>query len=457
MSQWRYVEESVLRVLAGWGRCAGDWEDKLAMCYHVWLQAEVVRTMRERLVMYPGGKADPAVHRSFQELMDAVILAPSWPDAMAALHTVVMPALARAYDAYRAASHPIHDRPTFDVLHAVAGFKREQSEWYEGFKKRHPHTLDAAYRERIEAKLSAIGEVGRVIEVDGEPAAPCGKQTDFRMPITPGRVKDWDKAPNIMPMIELDWSTSVEARRLFFMIGYCWEMGVAEQQLRWIYHADFMPFEFIHAEARHMWDESRHGDSGYSRLKDFGLDFEHFGYSSYGVTGDGMLESMAPATVYEAFYGVTQIAETGYFETKRYCFDDFRTARDERSAEMMQFDIIDETSHVEYGRIWLDEMAKRAGVQEDYRQRGATDRAAAKRRAIQRVEASRAIMQGAQPVLPTGKAHGGDAVNPGAVVDPQALADPRAWSHYRWLLSELNGQCPLRHNDPLPVRPFLPM
>jgi hypothetical protein len=54
----------------------------------------------------------------------------------------------------------------------------------------------------------------------------------------------------------------VEARRLFFMIGYMWEMGVAEMQLRWLFYADFMPWEFIRDEARHMWDESRHGNSG---------------------------------------------------------------------------------------------------------------------------------------------------------------------------------------------------
>jgi len=30
------------------------------------------------------------------------------------------------------------------------------------------------------------------------------------------------------------------------------------------------------------------------RLRDFGLDFEHFGYSSYGASGDG---SLAPSNV----------------------------------------------------------------------------------------------------------------------------------------------------------------
>jgi hypothetical protein len=61
LSNWRYLEYSVLRMIAGWGRCAGDWEDKLAVCYHTWLQAEIVDRFRKRLDMYPGGRPDAAM------------------------------------------------------------------------------------------------------------------------------------------------------------------------------------------------------------------------------------------------------------------------------------------------------------------------------------------------------------------------------------------------------------
>jgi len=54
LSNWRYLEHSILRIIAGWGRCAGDWEDKLAMCNHTWLQAQIVDRLRKRLDMFPG-------------------------------------------------------------------------------------------------------------------------------------------------------------------------------------------------------------------------------------------------------------------------------------------------------------------------------------------------------------------------------------------------------------------
>ena len=459
LSNWRYLEYSILRIVTGWGRCAGDWEDKLAVCYHTWLQAQTVDRFRKRLDMFPGGKPDAPVAQVFERIVNAVLLAPSWPDAMAGLHGVLNPLLIAAYSDYIASSHPVHDRPTHELLRETIELKRIQSQWYEDFRKRHPHSIEPVYLKRIETELRSInGDLGALIELVGPAARACGGNTDFRMPVTPGRVKNWDKAPNVIPLVECDWNNNIEARRLFFMIGYCWEMGVAEQQLRWIYHAEFMPWDFIYAESRHMWDESRHGNSGYSRLRDFGLDFEHFGYSSYGVKGEGYLPPMMPKDVYENFYGVTQIAETGYFTTKRYCFEDFATHADDASAEMMQYDIIDETSHVEYGRIWLEEMAARAGVQEDYRQRGAVDRVMAQRKSDERVAMMRKILAGYEPPPEENKpAHGGECVNPGSVPAAHELRNPKTHTHYQWLLAELRGQQPLKNTQDAPIRPNLPM
>ena len=75
LSNWRYIEYSILRIIAGWGRCAGDWDDKLAVCYHTWLQAEIVQRMRKRLDMFPGGKPDAPVNAVFERLCNTVLMA----------------------------------------------------------------------------------------------------------------------------------------------------------------------------------------------------------------------------------------------------------------------------------------------------------------------------------------------------------------------------------------------
>jgi hypothetical protein len=459
LSNWRYLEYSILRIIAGWGRSAGDWEDKLAVCQHVWLQAEIVGRLRKRIDMFPGGRPDGAVHPVFERIANAVLLAPSFTDAMAGVQTVLNPLLIKAYTEYASSTHPVHDQPTVQLIREILALKQQQADWYAGYRKRYPKSIDPAYLRKINDELHAVnGSLGGVIEAGAFAAKACGVATDFRIVATPGRVKDWDKAPNVIPLLECRWNHSMEARRLFFMVGYCWEMGVAEQQLRWIYNADFMPFDFIYNESRHMWDESRHGDSGYHRLKDFGLDFEHFGYSSYGEKREGTLPAMTPKDVYEAFYGVTQIAETGYFATKRYCLEDFATHGDDASAEMMQFDIIDETSHVEYGRLWLEEIAKHAGVTEDYKARALADRASAQHKSDLRVAEMRSILAGNNPApVETAPAHGGECVNPGSVPAVEELRNPATHKHLDWLLSELRGQQPFKDLADAPVRPNLPM
>jgi len=459
LSGWCYLEHSLLRMWAGWGRSAGDWQDKLAVCYHTWLQAETTQLMRRRLAMFPGGKADQPVARPYEDLANAVLLAPDFTQAAAGINHL-NEQLAAAYRQYFATTHPVHDRPTFDLIHDVLTRKQRMAAWYADYLHRYPHRLAPRYQSRIDQAMAGVGSPLTPLEPVNKRdahARPCGKHTGFLLPAAPGRVRDWDQAPDIMPLLQLNWSRSVEARRLFFCIGYMWEMGVAEKQLAWIYYADFMPFDYVYAEARHMWDESRHGNSGLSRLRDFGLDIGDIGYSSYGASDPGPMDPMTPQDVYQAFYNVTQIAETGYFETKRYCFEDFRDGMDDGSAEMMQFDIIDETEHVQYGRDWLEKMAAASGINDDYRKRGAVDRAAAQARSDERAAQLRAIATGKSPTAPTATDLADPSYNPMSTAKADGVLDPDATRHYDFLISRLRDRQPLRNADNAPVRPNLPM
>src|SRR2546421_5649014 len=195
LSNWRYIEYSILRMITGWGRNAGDWEDKLAVCYHTWLQAQIIDRFRKRLDMFPGGRPDAPVNAVFEHICNAVLLAPSWPDAMAGLHDVLTPLLIRAFTDYIAASHPVHDRPTHELLRDTIDLHRRQREWYEDFRRRHPHSIDKLYLKHIEAELIALtGRLDGVVEAGESHARACRVATDFRMPITPGRVNNCDEA-----------------------------------------------------------------------------------------------------------------------------------------------------------------------------------------------------------------------------------------------------------------------
>jgi hypothetical protein len=116
---------------------------------------------------------------------------------------------------------------------------------------------------------------------------------------------------------------------------------------------------------------------------------------------------------------------------------------------MMQFDIIDETSHVQYGRDWLPELQRFSGVQEDFKARGAARRAYARRRSDWEVATYRATLDG-QP-LPANQE---GFETPGDVRD---VFDAKGQAYYAELCACLRARQPLKRQDALPLRPNLPM
>src|SRR4028119_867396 len=54
LSDWCYVEHSLMRLLAAWGRYIPDWDDKVALHRHLWEQSECVQILRNRLTEFPG-------------------------------------------------------------------------------------------------------------------------------------------------------------------------------------------------------------------------------------------------------------------------------------------------------------------------------------------------------------------------------------------------------------------
>jgi hypothetical protein len=399
LNDWQYLERSVHRILAGWGRHQSSWDDKVALHRHVWDQAEVVRRLRERVKEFPGGKPDAAVSPELGKLGNAVLLAPSFEDALDGVYHLLLQALIRAYVAYVQNAHPVHDAPTISLLHEINTIKEQHFFWYREYRRKNPHTTDTAYRQAVLEAIEGVGGFVRAVPHKGKTGArPCGVDHEFRTPKYSRRPANWKCEHDLMPYIRVNFEKDMETRRLYWAIGYMLEMNLPDDQLNWLYWGHYMPWEWHHDISRHLWDESRHGHSGYSRLKDWGLDLHDVGFPPYnnealiaayadGERDDGkpvtvmsqpdldfslMAEPMSPKDLYEAVFFIGMVAENGHFIVKNESYEDFRDAEDLESAEMMLFDIIDETTHVQYAHRWLPELAEHAGISnEGYRERAA--------------------------------------------------------------------------------------
>jgi len=382
LNNWQYVEKSLHRLLAAWGRRFDEWEDKSAVHRQVWDQAEIVQKLRDRIVQFPGGNPDAPVSRRLEELGNTVLRAPSFPDAVEGIHEILGREMARVYIAYARHAHPVHDAPTITLLHDICALKEQHWLWMRDYRRRHPHRVDPAYRERILEAWKSCGGLARPLPV-GEPARPIGVATDFRLPLVASGYANWQSEHDIMPYIRVDFSGSVETRRLFWAVGYLREKSLPDNQLRWIYWGHFMPWEFHYNISRHLWDESRHGDSGYSRLQDFGIRIEEIGFPEIPPADPLALDVPLDArALYEEVFFIGMVAEQGHFIVKNEGYQDFRDGDDLESAEMMLFDIIDETQHVQYAHKWLPVLAEHSGLDNS----GYRERAAARRKHLQQEE-----------------------------------------------------------------------
>jgi hypothetical protein len=413
LNDWQYVEKSIHRLLAAWGRDMPGWNDKSAIHRHIWDQAECVRRLRERVEQFPGGKADAPVSRQLEQLANTVLLAPSFEDALDGIYELLLKTLVGAYGEYIAGVHPVHDAPTIALLHEINQIKSQQWLWYRDYRRRHQHRTDAAYREKVTALLAAVGRFRASLPVArGEEARPAGVATGFRLSRFSARNEPLKPKQPFMDYVRADFVTNIEARRLFWAYGYMLEKNLPDDQLAWLYYGHYMPWRWHHDISRHLWDESRHGDSGLSRLQDFGINLDEVGFSGYdqaqrdealaeiavarGLTTEEAyanhrtllaphrLEPITPQQLYEHVFMIGMVAETGHFVVKNEGYVDFKEGQDLESAEMMLFDIIDETAHVQYAHNWLPLLAEHAGVDNTgYRERGARIREESQARANQ--------------------------------------------------------------------------
>ena len=461
LNDWQYVEQSIFRLIAAWGRDIAEWDDKSTIHRHIWDQAECVRRLRERVEQFPGGKADAPVSARLERLANAALLAPCLDDALDAIYEILTKALVGAYGEYCAKVHPVHDAPTIALLHEINQIKSQEWLWYRDYRRRHPHRTDAAYRARVEAALADCGRFLSPLPVgQGDEARPAGVRTDFRLSrfsARPAPLKA--KQPGFMEYVVADFATSVEARRLFWGFGYMMEKNIPDDQLRLIYYGHYMPWDWQRDIARHLWDESRHGDSGYSRLRDFGITFDDVGFPGYDQADrDKVLLEIAqekgisveevyarqqelllpyrgePATkaeIYEYVFNIGLVAETGHFAVKHESYADFKDGRDLESAEMMIFDIIDETAHVQYAHKWLPLLAEHAGVDNTgYRERGVKIREDYQAKANVRAAAAKQL--------------------------PRTPGDP-AFDFYQSLLARIRAVTPLANAATCPPRSPKPM
>ena len=464
LAGWQYLERSIHRILCGWARHQTAWEDVSAIHRHIWDQAEIVQRLRERMEQFPGGKADADVQHTLEAIADDVLQAPSFEDAMDGVYLHLTQALVDAYRSHAATVHPVHDAPTLSALREIIEIKESHRTWFEAYRTRRPHATSSAYRDRVGASVGLVANdsILQPPAKGGKTAGPVGVASNFRLRAEPAHPANARAKIELYPYIRCDFATNIESRRLFWAIGYMREKNLAIDMVRWLFDGHHMPWEWHRDVSRHMWDESRHGDSGMARLQDWGIGLDEVGLTGHGskwlekdpppdmdprdwasdvtiapeeapaIDAGRTLDPMTKEELYEIVFFICMIAEQGHFIVKNEAYDDFKGGEDLESAVMLLFVIIDETSHVQYGQKWLPELARQAGVDNTgYRERAATIRR-------ERQEAEIIGTERCRRHLPR-------------------KAGFAPWDHYQALLERIRNHVPLTNADTCQERSPKPM
>lgn len=391
-----YLEHSIHRMLCAWGNQFYAWEDKVALCSHVWDQACIVENLRQRISQFPGVTAEQSVSIKLENLVNAVLCAPDFEDAIDGIYQTLNTLLVNRYLDFIEQVSAIHDAPTHQIIRQIVATKDLQRRWRSEYRQRVTHTTDHDYLKCISVQFQTVNHLKNPVTVESDKtASPVGVNTTFR-PLSARIDPTWQTQAkhDVLDWIAVDFANEIEARQLFWPIGYMRELGLAMGQLHWIYDSPDMPWAFHYDESRHLWDESRHGDSGYARMKELGITIQEVGFTHTRDLLDERVSAcdpkpvkpISPTALYESLFFIGMIAETGYFKVKREAYADFRDGDDLASAEMMLYDIIDETMHVQYAHQWLPTLAKRAELNHaGYEQRASRIRQQKQREADERI------------------------------------------------------------------------
>ncbi|MBO7742755.1 hypothetical protein I8J29_01010 [Paenibacillus sp. MWE-103] len=374
LQRYRFLHEGLLKAAAGQLPGREDWDLRVAMCRHMYEDAEIANQWRERIPELRTSSAvlskepDPVLSL----LMDELVHAGSDLEWASAVYEVVKPALLAAYREHMAATQQIVDQPTIRVLRGAILDLEAQLEWGEAFLAElrasaaaQDATADATaeaaaaqdappFADAIAAFLAAAGGVA------GELSRPTDLPRRGRSRTTyavPGRsVRDPRK------MGETTWArTSVAnppddpaGRELLMKMRVRQEeMTACDLVAAVLYGQKNMPWAFYRDLARHIWDEARHAMFGQAALEADGHEWmSRPQYTSdYDINADKI-----PAVQYAWLsIGIEEGAMISLGKKKEYewCRDE---AKHPLMAQFQDYDWADEIVHANLGRKWTPDL-----------------------------------------------------------------------------------------------------
>ncbi|MFD0712327.1 hypothetical protein [Paenibacillus sp. GCM10027626] len=363
LQRYRYIHDGLLRAAAGQLPRRENWDLRLAMCRHMYEDAEAVESFRSRIPELRTSSAilskepDPRLSLMFDELVHARTDL-EWA---AAVYEVIKPALLDTYRLHAAKTQQIVDQPTIRILRTIILDLEEQVAWGKRLltelraaatedEQGHEHEFTAAIASYLHAAGGVAGELPRASDLPQRNRSHTAYSLPLRSSRDPRKMgpTTWARTSIANPPED-----PVQRRLVMTMRVRQEEMTACDLIAGVLYSQKNMPWSFYRDLARHIWDEARHAMFGQAALEADG--HEWMSRPQYTSDYDINAEKIPPAQYTWLSIGIEEGAMVSLGKKKEFewCRDE---AKHPLMAQFQDYDWADEVVHANLGRKWTPDL-----------------------------------------------------------------------------------------------------
>jgi len=357
LKRYAFLEQAVMRTLAGWLPGVPEWDVKNEIGLHIWEDADACERLRGRLREMRSHHPEKGIPEALHHLGRELECAGNTLELLVTIYLVVKKALLETYRLHPTLTYPVFDRPTVKVLGELTEIYERQVAWAGQMVTQLAPSYEAtAWRDYIAALFATAGGT------DGsEAATPLPERPEGHALLLPW--KECQREPGFLLFdpatdVEPDRATQPEAHREWRFRHYLNEMTAAETLGSILWMTPEMPWEFQYNTARHLWDEVRHSQLGQLVIRQLGYKVKDI----WQVVQIYNVMMTLPAV--DQYALLTTVIEPNGMPEKRRNIEHFETIHDDVAAQAISYDWSDENYHIRWGKKWTPVLLQTYGYTE---------------------------------------------------------------------------------------------
>lgn len=356
LQRYRFLHEELIRIQAGQLPAREDWDLKLALCKHLYEDAEAVSLLRKRI---PQLRTSSAVLKKNPDpclslLMEELIHARSDLELTEGIYGVIKPAMLDTYRRHASKTQQVVDQPTIRLLKTMINDLEEQIQWgnemLDELVQSGIHPPAKEFTDNLREILKASGGIDGSGNKSSDLPNRMRSHEPYQLPLKsirdprkmgPTTLARTSIAPAPKDEVQIELANKMRVRQE--------EMTACELVAGVLYSQYNMPWDFYSDLARHIWDEARHAMFGQAALEEEG----HEWMNRPQYTADYDLNAPKIPAVKYAWLSLG-IEEGAMISNRKK--QEFEFCRDQAKHSLMtmfqDYDWADEVVHANLGRRW---------------------------------------------------------------------------------------------------------